>query len=195
MHPLRPLIQKFNGRVMNNYIRTELNKRFNELKQDKLSNTQSSDSKATKSVMTIAIECFIKEKQQSPEKLELDEHFAQYAVYQIRLFPFAGNDTTSSTIVYEMLQKLREEHDAIFGTDPSQAAQILKEKLALLNKCTFTLEIIKETLRLYPPAATMRAGQQGVAINDRHGNIYPMDYIGATILHQRFIATLAYGLL
>ena len=98
----------------------------------------------------------------------------------------------SSTMVYvyhllsqhpDALDKLRKEHDDIFGTDTSRAAQILKEQPAMINKCLFTLAVIKETLRLYPPAATMRAGQPNTTITDRHGNHYPMDYVGATVLH------------
>lgn len=177
---------------MDKYIRNELNKRFDELKQEALSKDKSVSSKATKSVIALVIEAYIKENQHLMHKMELDEHFARYAVYQVRLFLFAGNDTTSSTIVYifhllsqrpEALRQLRDEHDAVFGSEPSQAAEMLKEQPSLLNKCTFTLAVIKETLRMYPPAATMRAGRPGVSITDRKGNIYPMDYVGATILH------------
>lgn len=71
----------------------------------------------------------------------------------------------------EALSTLRKEHDNIFGTDASRAAQMLEEQTALLNKSRFTLETVYETLRLYPPAATMRLGRPGVAIIDRHGSI------------------------
>ncbi|KAF2013541.1 cytochrome P450 [Aaosphaeria arxii CBS 175.79] len=192
MHPFRPLVQRYYGRVMNTHIRKELIKRFNDLKQAKLDSNKTIEHTSGKSVIALAIEAYIKESQQDIRTLELDEHFARYATYQTRLFLFAGNDTTSSTIVYvfhllsqhpEALKKLRDEHDTMFGTDANQTPRMLKEEPALLNKCSFTLAVIKETLRLYPPAATMRAGRNGVSITDRHGNIYPMDYVGATILH------------
>lgn len=85
---------------MDNYIRKELDKRFHELKQEKLTNGGSTDSKTAKSVISLATESYIQENKQLMQKLELDEQFARYVTYQIWLFLFAGNDTTSSTIVY-----------------------------------------------------------------------------------------------
>ncbi|KAF2746813.1 cytochrome P450 [Sporormia fimetaria CBS 119925] len=196
MHPLRPFIQKYYGRVMNDYIMEELQKRFVEIKEAKSGNGNAVSAKprGAKSVIALAIEAYIDENKDSDllQKDKLDEHFAQYASYQIRLFLFAGNDTTSSTIVYvyhllsqhpEAMKKLRAEHDAIFGRDPEKAEELLIQQPALLNQCKYTLAVIKETLRLYPPAATMRMGKPGISVSDRHGNIYPMDYVGATILH------------
>ncbi|KAI9661098.1 MAG: hypothetical protein M1821_009425 [Bathelium mastoideum] len=194
MHPLRPFIQRYYGRIMDTYIRNELDLRFNELKQNHLGNKSSANQKLAKSVIALAIEAYINENKHRDLMREpkLEEHFARYATYQIRLFLFAGNDTTSSSIVYvyyllskypEVLVKLRQEHDEVFGTDTSRAAALLKKQPALLNQCKYTLAVINETLRLYPPAATMRSGRPGIAITDRHGKIYPMDYLGATIFH------------
>ncbi|KAK3214391.1 hypothetical protein GRF29_28g2965198 [Pseudopithomyces chartarum] len=196
MHPLRPLIQKYYGSVMNSLIRKELEQRFTELKEEQFNpSTSASHQSKSKSVVTLAIQSYISEKKHCADLIrqpKLEKHFAQYATYQIRLFLFAGNDTTSSTMVYvyhllsqhpEALQTTREEHDAIFGIDTSSTAEALIQKPALLNQCKYTMAVVKEVLRLYPPAATMRAGRPGVSINDRHGNIYPMNYIGATILH------------
>ncbi|EPE32645.1 Cytochrome P450 [Glarea lozoyensis ATCC 20868] len=198
MHPLRPFIQKYHGRVMDNYIQNELDQRFSEIRA-RFNDPDAEQSNATKSVITLAIESYIQENKSNDlmQKPKLDSHFAKYATHQIRLFLFAGNDTTSSTIVYvyhllsqhpEALKSLRKEHDDvfgtdIFGTDINQTAKLLREQPTLLNKCPFTLAVIKETLRLCPPAATMRAGQPGVKVTDRHGNCYPMDYVGATLLH------------
>lgn len=78
---------------------------------------------------------------------------------------------------------MRQEHDSLFGSDVSQAEDLLVQRPALLSQCKYTTAVIKETLRLYPPAATMRACRPGISITGRHGNVYPMDYIGATILH------------
>jgi cytochrome P450 len=71
----------------------------------------------------------------------------------------------------------------VFGINTTRAAEMFKEQPSLLNKCPFTLAVIKETFRLYPPAAIMRAGQPGITVTDPHGNRYPMDHVGATILH------------
>lgn len=196
MHPLRPLIQRYFGYVMNKLIKKELDQRFNELKEETSNAKAIGNEKGhgARSVVTLAIKAYMDENKHSDliQKPKLEEHFARYAAYQIRLFLFAGNDTTSSTIVYvyhllsqhpDALRRMRQEHDQVFGTDIGKAAELLVQRPALLNQCRFTMAVIKEVLRLYPPAATMRAGRPGVSLTDRHGNQYPMDYVGATILH------------
>ena len=54
----------------------------------------------------------------------LDTQFRSFAIHQIRLFVFAGHDSTSSTICYllhllsttlDVLAKIISEHDTIFG--------------------------------------------------------------------------------
>lgn len=99
-------------------------------------------------------------------------------VDQIKTFLFAGQDTTATLIqwiCYEMskashsphhatiLSSLREEHDAVFGPHPFSALQILsspataESESILTSKLPYTIAFIKETLRLHPPAATVRA--------------------------------------
>ncbi len=81
---------------------------------------------------------------------------------------FAGHDTTASTLCYiyhllqkhpEKLAKARLELDEVFGAGVS-ANQQLKDNPYLINKCEYTLAIIKETLRLWPPASTVRQGRK-----------------------------------
>jgi hypothetical protein len=181
---------------MNKLIREELDQRFVELKEDTSRDCDIGRGKGrgARSVFTLAIDSYMAENKHSDlmQETKLEEHFAGYATYQIRLFLFAGNDTTSSTIVYvyhllsqhpEALKRMRKEHDQVFGADMDKAADMLIQHPALLNQCKYTMAVIKEVLRLYPPAATMRAGRPGVSLMDRHGTQYPMDYVGATILH------------
>lgn len=84
----------------------------------------------------------------------------------------------------DWLKKLREEHDEVFGRDPANATGLLKDTPSLLNSCKLTLAFIKETLRLYAPAGTMRGGLPGVTVTDLQGNEQPMDYTAANVLHQ-----------
>lgn len=83
----------------------------------------------------------------------------------------------------DILARTRQELNSVFGTDPSAAAKLPREKSALLNQCLYTLAVIKETLWLLPPAATMRQGRSGVSLTDRQSNSYLMDHIGTTIVH------------
>ncbi|KUI57505.1 hypothetical protein VP1G_04778 [Cytospora mali] len=197
MHPFRPLVQWYNGHIMNNYIRRELERRFQEIKAAHAvdANGMQGKPKAIKSVTTLALEAYMAE---TPEvdilhSERLDERFAHYVTCQIRLFLFAGTDTTASIMVYiyhmlakhpEWLRKLRDEHDEVFGQDPDVAASVLKESPSLLNNCKFTVAFIKEVLRIYGPAGTMRSGLPGFTVTDHQGNKQPMEYAGANILHQ-----------
>lgn len=182
---------------MDKYIHQILETRFQEIKS---SNAVDADgrvgkSKSTKSVTTLALEAYMAEnpKVEIPQNKKLDERFAHYAASQIRLFLFAGTDTTASMMVYayhmlakhpEWLRKLRNEHDEIFGKDPNDAARVLKDNPSLLNNCKLTVAFIKETLRIHAPAGTVRSGTPGVTVTDLQGNEQPMDYVGANILHQ-----------
>lgn len=180
---------------MDTYIRKELEKRFQETKAERSSNVSKGKPKTIKSVITLALEAYLDDDQgvKTTGKDVLDERFAKYAASQIRLFLFAGTDTTSSMMVYiyhmlakhpDWLRQLRQEHDEVFGSDPADAASLLKDTPSLLNSCKLTLAFIKETLRLYAPAGTMRAGLPGVTVADLQGNEQPLEYAGANILHQ-----------
>jgi hypothetical protein len=195
MHPLRPLVQKYNGYIMNKYIRQELEKTYQETKRELSTGASERKAKSIKSVTTLALDAYLAERQGTDvlQQEKLDPSFADYATYQIRVFLFAGTDTTASMMVYvyhrlakhpDWLGKLRKEHDEVFGTDPANAAAILKENPSLLNSCKLTLAFLKETLRLHGPAGTMRSGLPGITITDLEGNEQPMDYVGANVLHQ-----------
>jgi cytochrome P450 len=184
LHPLRPFIQWYHGNIIKNYIRKELEQRFSELKSERLESE--TVAKKANSVIALALEAYISESEDKRilERPRLNDDFAETVSHQIRLFLLAGNDTTASTIVFmcHLLSKhpearvhLRAEHDAIFGQDISNAATLLKQQPALLNQCRYTLAVIKETLRMYPPAPTMRQGLPGYSITTLDGVSLPTE--------------------
>lgn len=191
-NPLRPIVQTYNGNVINRYVQRELEKSFLEMKNPKQTNA-----KPAHSVISLALEAYIGGGQemgkdgQKPQKL--DKSFIDTVTNQIRLFLFAGNDTTSSTIAFafhmlsqhvEALARLRQEHDIVFGDDVSGAAHLLKENPTLLNQCTYTLACVKETLRLYPPAANMRRGQPGISLPALNGQLLPTEGFNIVVVQQ-----------
>ncbi|KAK1690193.1 vera protein [Colletotrichum godetiae] len=93
----------------------------------------------------------------------------------LKTFLVAGHETTASALcfMFKVLQdnpdcmaKVRAEHDEVLGLDPDQAADILSKSPQLLGSLRYTHAVIKETLRLYQLASTMRGGEPGFYLSD-----------------------------
>lgn len=98
---------------------------------------------------------------------------------QVRSFLFAGHDTITSTlqwVFYELsrtphaLKTVRDELDKILGpeTDPrAVCAALTQNGEHALQKMHYINAVIKETLRLHPPAATVRETKPGTGFTIR----------------------------
>ncbi|KAJ1324741.1 sterigmatocystin biosynthesis cytochrome P450 monooxygenase [Microdochium nivale] len=109
----------------------------------------------------------------------------------LKVIMFAGYDTTATTMcwMFKMLQdnpdcmaRLRAEHDAILPADfnatssaaatidtVSSTAALLRKNPHLLNSLPYTTAVIKETLRLHPPAGVLR--QNTDALDTPHSRL------------------------
>ena len=171
---VRWYIQWRNGRQMDGYIGDELDKRYAERKAD-AGNTRK------KAVIDLVLQAFVPDDIEiKPEKLDPD--FRALAIRQIRLFVFAGHDSTSSTICYCLhllsqnraaLDCLCREHEMVFGNDSAAVPSMLGNQPHLVNNLSYTSAVIKEVLRLFPPAGSSRQGKSGVSLTDDQGNICP----------------------
>jgi cytochrome P450 len=71
----------------------------------------------------------------------------------------------------EVVQKLREEHDAVFTKGIDATYQMLRDDPYKLSQLEYTTNVVKEVLRLYPIGNTARAGhptERFVAYEGQH---------------------------
>lgn len=108
---------------------------------------------------------------------DLTPQLVDEACDQIKTFLFAGHDTTSTTlawIFYELsltphvLKAVRAELDDILGPE-TDVAEVRTRLLSsdgpdVLHGMKYILAVVKETLRLHPPAATARTTPPGTRL-------------------------------
>ncbi|EJT71663.1 hypothetical protein GGTG_10917 [Gaeumannomyces tritici R3-111a-1] len=120
----------------------------------------------------------------------LDDAYVGMICDQLKTFAFAGHDTTSVALqwcVYEVsrrpavLASLRAELDSVFGTAGGGAAHPAAVRARLLapggeeviSRLPYMSAVVKETLRLYPPASTARQPAPGTRLTLPDGTQTP----------------------
>ena len=169
---------------MDRYIGNQLNKRYAEYRAD-------SENSRTKAVIDLVLQAYMPgDAKSKPEKL--DAEFRAFATRQIRLFVFAGHDSTSSTICYifhllstnpSALALVRAEHDTVFGSEVREALPRLEKQPHLTNSLPYTTAVIKEALRLFPPASCSRQGKPKASLTDDQGNLCPTEHAMLWLIH------------
>lgn len=61
----------------------------------------------------------------------------------------------------EVVQRLRNEHDAVFGRSTAETLSLLESDPSKLNDLEYTSAVIKETLRLFPVGFGIRQAPAG----------------------------------
>ncbi|KAH7029190.1 cytochrome P450 [Microdochium trichocladiopsis] len=182
-----------NSRILNAHIRQQIDRQLAEYRQKRSSGTslssdgQQDEEEPFKSVLGQAVESFFA---QHPAGIEAqpDAAFLEMLCAEIRMFFFAGYDSTVSAMIAcvytvwrhkDVLAKLRAEHDSVFGafttTTTSSDASIdrIAQDPNILNQLPYTLAVVKETMRLYPPASGLRPGSPNLVLTGRDGTRYP----------------------
>lgn len=172
-NPLRPLVFQYNIGRMNKFVSKVIDERFASR------SIASKTNQKKRPIIDLALDAYLSE----TNSTKVDATFKRFARDQIKVFMFAGHDTTSSTICYiaymlskhpDALRNVLQEYDNVFGKDIGQTAQAIKADPYLLNKLPYSVAVIKETLRLFPPASTVRAGVPGFFLH-YDGNQYPTE--------------------
>jgi cytochrome P450 len=180
----RPLVQKYNSYRMNKYLDGEIDKRFEELALSRLASSKESQA-PSRSIISLAMDKYLQDYFGSTGELS-KKTFKDVAKPQLRMFLYAGHDTTSSTLLYcflllsnhpDVIAKLRAEHNMVFGADFSieNCNRVITRDPTLLNQLPYTLAVIKEVLRIFPPAGSMREGRPDLTLTDQQGRQYPTE--------------------
>ncbi|KAL9581629.1 MAG: hypothetical protein Q9203_005819 [Teloschistes exilis] len=180
-HPLRPIMRFWNTRRMASFVSHELDERF----RRNINSSESIGTRRSRTIIDLALDKYITgQAGDKKDEATMDATSKNAAISQIRTFLFAGHDTSSSTLCYcyhllSMHPQVREEviaeHKRVLGPDPGQVASLLSEKPHILNELPYTVAIIKETLRLYPPASSARQAEPGASIVASDGRRCPTD--------------------
>ena len=177
-NPIRPLVHWYNSWRMNNYVSREVDNRV-----AKLRDRGPQSPKSSRSIIDLVLTTNLSEDAMK-NTIVMDKTFKDFTMSQIKLFLFSGHDTTSSTVCYlfyvlathpTVLSRLRSEHTSILDPDISNTASLLTMEPYLLNKLPYTIAVIKETLRLYPPVSSIRAGESNFFVTDAEGRQFPTD--------------------
>lgn len=172
-HPFRPLVHWYSTRQMNNYLHAELDRQ--------MSKFQDHSSTPTKSIVSLALQTYLAE---DDSRKSVDDTFRTFTISQIKQFLFSGHDTTSSTVCYifyllstnpTVLRRVRDEHTQVFGSKTAERIRKLKEEPYLLNQLPYTAAVLKETMRLFPVASSLRGGEPGFHVRDAEGRSFPTD--------------------
>lgn len=172
-NPIRPFMVWYNNRIMKNYLRP--------LIQEELQGGSKEDS-GPKTILKLAINSHTQGESTSEAP---DPAFMDVLEANLKIFMVAGHDTTASILsyVYYVLSTnpavrdaVRHEHDVVFGSDPGAIEVKINNSPTLLNKLPYTMAVIKETLRLFPPFGTIRAGSaQFFLTHPETGKQYPTE--------------------
>jgi cytochrome P450 len=155
------------------------------------------DLKQQKDILSLTLSSVLRSKkrpQQGAGAISITNDDMENMTSQLKTFYFAGHDTTATTIAWAYwlllqhpasLTRAREEVVSALGKDWMQAAiegeELSSTTFEKLQQCEYLDAVARETLRLYPPAASTRYAIDPNANADGWS-------LGNSIVHLNFYA-------
>ncbi|KAH8897352.1 cytochrome P450 [Thozetella sp. PMI_491] len=180
---IRPLVQVDPTRHIRHWIyRRQIRTELSPLIEDAARNHDNIE--GPKTILSQAIAAYRKNNPQLLHSESMSPAFKEDIINHIKMFLFAGHDTTGSTLasVFYLLSihpdeaaKVCAEHDLVLGTDPKEAAERIRSDPITLNRMPYTNAVVKETLRIMPPVAggTREPYPGFMLVNPTTGKQYP----------------------
>ncbi|KAF6791367.1 cytochrome p450 monooxygenase [Colletotrichum sojae] len=109
--------------------------------------------------------------------------FLEAVVINLKTLILGGHGTITDTFTFltmllslypDVMQRVREEHDAVFPADVLECAETLRTHPQKTNELEYTTAVIKETLRLFPVGFTARKAQPGQEFLEWDGRQLPL---------------------
>ena len=194
---IRPIRLWLNQRKLDSLLGAEIDKKVAARKDLQVVNGHGDEKPKTsrkRSIVDLALDAYEKEVA-SGEKGSMNpsSSFRSMAIDSIKTFIFAGHDTTSATISYTMYllhlhpkvySKLVDELVGIYGKDTTaeEMGEMIKDDPHSINKLEYLTAVLKEVLRIFPPASTIRELRRSTDIGaakdtkivDANGREYPL---------------------
>ncbi|KAF2993930.1 hypothetical protein E8E14_001663 [Neopestalotiopsis sp. 37M] len=161
-------------------IRTKIEERWATLRNDNIVPTR----KNFLSILDLMLrEALDKQGQGNVKSAQLPKEELDLLVTNVKGLLLGGQGTTVDTLCYlnmllsknpEVVQKLRDEHDAVLGKSTAETLSLLESDPSKLNDLEYTSAVIKETLRLFPVGFGIRQAPAGSIVTYQN-QTYPID--------------------
>ncbi|KAM0327112.1 hypothetical protein ACHAQA_006240 [Verticillium albo-atrum] len=139
---------------------------------------------STKTIVDLAVKAYTEETPDGTTAPVPDAAFVDSVLAQLKIFIFAGHDTTATAICWllytiakypKVAARIREEHASVFG-EAGTTREKIRQAPHLLNALPYTLAVIKETFRLFPGPGGIRDGSADFFMTDpENGMRYPTE--------------------